>query len=186
MGLGAWAPIGAGTQARRPSWTAWGALWSVITVVGWAVSIATQSDIGGGLIILGWFGGIATSFAVRDASVTAVEAGEQFDNALGAGRQRLKEREQLRALATSNPALAREIGVGRPDTPGARHGEMVDINHATKHELTTLPGITPEIAEQIIQIRGSGIHSVEELGAAVDLDGTTVELLRDRVIFVAI
>lgn len=55
FGLGAWAPIYAGTRVHNRRWLVLGALWSLITVAGWVVAIASNGGAAGGLLILlGW------------------------------------------------------------------------------------------------------------------------------------
>ncbi len=50
-------------------WTAFGVLWSGLVFAGWAIAAVEPSGRGeslvGGLIIVGWIGGIITSFAIR-------------------------------------------------------------------------------------------------------------------------
>jgi hypothetical protein len=74
LGLGAWTPIVPGIELERRRWIAWGAVWSVITIVGWAIAVTAGDGpddgvAGGGLIILGWVGAIATTLIVRHAYV---------------------------------------------------------------------------------------------------------------------
>ena len=68
FGFGAWAPIYAGAKARRPLWIALGALWSAMVVVALALSSGKgNSNDGavGALLLVAWFGSIATSFSIR-------------------------------------------------------------------------------------------------------------------------
>src|ERR1700757_1616249 len=119
MGLGAWAPAYAGVKAQNRRWLALGIVWSLIALAGWIGAVATNGKAGlaGGLIILGWVGAIATSFAIRPAY--ASQLGGSFDAAIRGAQERLAERERARRLCRDNPSLARELGVGRPDRPGA-------------------------------------------------------------------
>ncbi len=68
FGFGAWAPIYAGVKARRPLWIALGVLWSAMVVVALALSSGKgHSNDGpvGALVLIAWFGSIATSFSSR-------------------------------------------------------------------------------------------------------------------------
>src|SRR5947209_17898990 len=105
---------------RKPRWSALGLLWSIITLAGWVLAVANNGGAAGGLlIILGWAGAGATSFAIRGSYLQLVAS--PFESALVGAAARLSEREQARTLARERPALAKELGVGRPDLRGAQH-----------------------------------------------------------------
>ncbi len=184
LGAGAWAPIYAGVNARRPTWAALGLVWTAIVVLGWVLSAGHgHSSTAGILILIGWIGSIATSFMIRSSYDQAV--GSPLLAATEAGQARLRDRRQAIELARENPALAREIGVGRPDRPGAQDAGLVDVNNAPVTALLKLPGIDGDVATQIIETRErvDGFSSLEDLGATLDLDGDLVERLRGLVVF---
>ena len=183
LGLGAWAPIYGGVRVRKPLWIALGLVWSAITIVGW---FGAQGDgdnsAAGGLIILGWIGAIATSFAVRDSYRTAL--GSPFTKALREAERLEHERDQAREIVREEPEVARQLGIGRPDLANAKDAGLVDFNNVPAATLATLPGIDAELAKRIVDCRSqSGFTSVEDMGAALDLDSNLVEALRDRAIF---
>jgi DNA uptake protein ComE-like DNA-binding protein len=141
-----------------------------------------SDDIAGMLIIVGWAGAVAASFSIRPAyerqmSSPLLEASEQ-------ARGRLLDRRRALALAHENPALAKEMGIGRPDKRGAADAGLVDVNNASVAALENLPGIDDQIATRIAEVRAQigGFSSLEDLGAALDLDGDLVEGLRERVV----
>lgn len=185
LGLGAWTPIFAGVRARKPLWTLIGVVLTVIAMVGWVVAAVTNGDsaLAGGLIIFAWVGAVATSFTIRPAYARALEA--PWADALESAESKLAERDRARRLARQRPRLALEMGIGRPDVPGAHDAGLIDVNHAGRGALMRLPGIDGTLAAQIIAVRGRihGFLSLEDLGAALDLDGHLVEDLRDRVVF---
>lgn len=184
LGLGSWAPIYAGSRARKRQWLALGALWSLITIAGWVAAIASDGGAAGGLlIILGWAGAVATSFAIRDRYRQAL--GSPFETAVLSAEDRLAERERARRLARERPALALEMGIGRPDLPNAQPAGLVDLNNAPAAAIARLPGVDDALATQIVRARSDthGFSSVEDLGVALDLDGHLVEDLRDCVVF---
>jgi DNA uptake protein ComE-like DNA-binding protein len=189
IGLGAWAPIYAGVRARRPVWVALGALWSAIVVVAFLVNSVTKSGNSGNntfagfLFIVGWVGAIATSFAIRGAYERQMNS--QLETATEAAEQRLADRRRALEIAQRNPQLANEIGIGRPDRQGAAAAGLVDVNNASVTALLRLPGVTGDLATQIIETREkvSGFSSLEDCGATLDLDGATVEGLRGKVVF---
>jgi DNA uptake protein ComE-like DNA-binding protein len=77
------------------------------------------------------------------------------------------------------------MGVGRPDLPSAQSAGLVDVNNAPAPVIARLPGLDDALAQQIVRARDDtrGFTSVEDLGAALDLDGNLVEDLRDCVVF---
>ena len=184
FGLGAWAPTYAGLVARNKRWCVLGLLWSVVVLAGWVVAVASHgATVGGLLLIAGWTGGIASSFAIRTPYRQLVSS--SFDTALVGAQQRLSEREKARRLARDQPVVAKELGIGRPDRPGAQDAGLVDINNAPANVLATLPGVDDSLATKIVEARAEvhGFSSVDDLGLALDLDGNSVEDLRDRVVF---
>ena len=190
IGLGAWAPIYAGVKAHRPRWVVLGVLWSLIVVaaflkIGLDHKNANHDDLAGFLLILGWVGAIATSFMIRGAYDREMASGMLA--ATEAGETRLQERNQALEIARAKPALAREMGVGRPDMPNAFDAGVVDVNNAPASALQRLPGIDDELATRIIEVRTqtNGFSSLEDLGTVMDLPGDVVERLRGQVIFLA-
>jgi DNA uptake protein ComE-like DNA-binding protein len=189
LGFGAWAPIYAGVKARRALWIILGVLWTAVIVAAFAINATTVSgqhgnnDGAGGLFILGWVGAIATSFIIRPAYQRQMHS--KMQHAIEAGEQRLADQQRAARLARSNPRLAQEIGVGRPDRPGAADGGLVDINNASVTALLELPGVDGDVATEICECREKlgGFSSLEDLGETLDLDGGVVERLRDRVVF---
>ncbi|HTU31408.1 MAG TPA: helix-hairpin-helix domain-containing protein [Solirubrobacteraceae bacterium] len=197
LGLGAWAPIYAGVRARYRPWTMLGVLWSAIVVLGFVLNgvdgKAGHDDLAGACLIVGWCGAAASSFVIRRAFEQRIALGldqadpSAFDHAEVAAERRLHDREHARRIVRENPALALEMGIGRPDRPGGADGGLVDVNHASAHELTSLPGVDEDLAERIVATRRE-VHtfsSIEDLGTVMDLDGRLVEGLRDAAIFIA-
>jgi DNA uptake protein ComE-like DNA-binding protein len=186
LGLGAWAPAVAGRRAAVSRWTAAGIAWSAVTLAGWIVSVATNAHdggIGGLLILVGWIGAIATSFTIRSAYERRIAS--PLMQASERAEDRLSDRERARRLVRENPALAAEMGVGRPDLPGATAAGLIDVNNASTAALATLPGIDDGLATKIVENRATtgGFSSVEDLGATMDLDGNLVEGLRGCTVF---
>ncbi|MGH3239832.1 MAG: ComEA family DNA-binding protein [Spirillospora sp.] len=101
-------------------------------------------------------------------------------------RQRLL-RDKARELAASDPGLARELRIGRPDLPRQYNdGGLVDVNHAPAQALTLLPGITPELATKIERVRAEagGFVSAEELSAVAGLPPDLTGDLADYAVFI--
>jgi DNA uptake protein ComE-like DNA-binding protein len=187
LGLGAWAPIYAGARARRALWVALGVLWCLIVIAGFIVNGASRhpdsDDLAGGLLIIGWVGAVATSFSIAPAYRRQLASPLQA--ATEVGTLRLRDRAQARRLVQTNPQLAAEIGIGRPDRPGATDAGLIDVNNAPATALATLPGVDRGLAQRIVAVREQidGFTSVEDIGTALDLDGNLVEGLRERAVF---
>jgi hypothetical protein len=187
IGLGAWAPIYAGVKAHVMSWVLWGVLWCAFVVAGFVADSASghpgSDNLAGFFLIVGWVGAAATSFIIRGAYERQV--GSPLLAAEEAGEQRLRERERAARLARQRPDLAREMGIGRPDVKGAADAGLVDVNNASVTALLGLPGVDGDVATLIIEAREKvhGFASLEDMGAALDLDGHLVEGLRGAVVF---
>jgi DNA uptake protein ComE-like DNA-binding protein len=184
LGIGSWAPIYAGVRTRMKTWIALGAGWSAITLAGWigAVSAGKNNSAAGLLLIVGWVGAAATSFVIRGQYEQIV--GSPLLDATDRAQQRLSDRRRALELARDNPALALEVGVGRPDRPGAIDVGVVDVNNASVTGLLTLPGVDGDLATRIVEVRAEtgGFSTLEDLGATLDLDGGLVESLRGHVV----
>ena len=111
--------------------------------------------------------------------------GSDFLRERQAAERRLAERREAQKLAVENPALALELGVGRPDRPGAQSAGLVDVNNAPVEALRLLPGIDEAKALRIVRLREelNGFSSLHDLGAVLELDGHAVERLRDDTVF---
>ena len=179
FGLGAWAPIYAGARVHNRRWMTIGAVWSLIAVIGWVVAIASNGGGAGGLlIILGWAGAAATSFAIRDRYRETL--GSPFETAVLGAEGRLAERDRARKLARERPALALEMGDRPPRSARRAVRGAGRRQQCSGRVIARLPGIDDALAQQIVRARDDthGFTSVEDLGVALDLDGNLVEDLR--------
>jgi hypothetical protein len=84
----------------------------------------------------------------------------------------------------SDPSLARELGVGRPDLRrGFDDGGLVDLNSAPAAVIAQVCGIDPQQAETIVaarQGRGGTYFNLGELFVDVPLPLYVQQLLTDR------
>jgi DNA uptake protein ComE-like DNA-binding protein len=183
LALGAWAPLIPALQLRRPLWGLAGVLWCAIAIVGWSLDDAQGHNDGGGWVLLAWVGAIATTLAIRPAYMRA--RGSSFLRDREEAERRLAERREALRISAEEPALAEELGIGRPDRPGARHAGVIDANHVPASVLAMLPGIDEATASRIVEVREEidGFSSLADMGAVTDLGAKTVERLRDRVVF---
>lgn len=189
LGLTTWAAfLYLGVRTRRKVFYAFSVLYAA-TLAAWLVldtggSSGTREALGACFALLTWVGGLVQAFAIR--SKVESELGLADSAALAEASRELERRAYGRELLGKNPALARQVGVGRPDRPGADSYGLVDVNHADADALATLPGITQELAERVAGFCGEGgsFVSVEDLGLFLDLPAAGVEALRDKAVFV--
>jgi DNA uptake protein ComE-like DNA-binding protein len=189
VGLTTWAAfLYIGIRARRPRWLVWAGVYLAGVVV-WLVLDApakpnsTAQGIAAAVALATWIGGGVHALVVSNDAVRRIQGSE--DPALEAAETRIERRAEGRHLLASKPVLAREVGVGRPDIPGADDYGLVDVNHCPAIALTRLPGVGNDLAARIVHQReqAGGFSSVEDLGMVLDLPPATVDGLRDTTVF---
>jgi DNA uptake protein ComE-like DNA-binding protein len=179
-----------GIRARRRRWLAWAGVYAA-TLAGWLVLDTpahpgnTAQGVGAALALITWIGGGVHALVVSNDAVRRIQSSE--DPAVEAAETRLERRAAGRRLLGSKPALAHEVGVGRPDIPGADDYGLIDVNHCPAAALTRLPGIGNDLAARIVSQReqAGGFSSVEDLGVLLDLAPATVDGLRDTAVFLS-
>ena len=189
LGLTTWAAfLYIGIRARRRRWLAWAAVY-LAAIAGWLVldspdhPSSTAQGVAAALALAAWIGGGIHALVISNDAVRRIQGSE--DPALEAAETRIERRAEGRHLLASKPALAREVGVGRPDIPGADDYGLVDVNHCPAVALTRLPGISNDLAARIVREReqAGGFSSVEDLGVLLDLPPATVDEIRDTAVF---
>ena len=190
LGFTTWAAfLYIGVRARRPQWLAWAGVYAA-TLAGYAIldnpahPSSTAQGLAAGLALLTWIGGGVHAIAVSSDAVRRIQ--NKADPVLEAARTRIERRAEGRHLLATQPSLAKEVGVGRPDVPGAEDYGLVDVNHAPAAALATLPGMTRDLARRTVEERAQagGFSSVEDLGLLLDLPPGPVDQMRDMAIFV--
>ncbi|MDI6101275.1 helix-hairpin-helix domain-containing protein [Actinoplanes sp. NEAU-A12] len=113
----------------------------------------------------------------------------RVDPALAKAQWRLARRAEARHLQATQPSIAAELMIGRPDLPGRQYddGGLVDVNHAPAEWLMRMLSIERPLAERIVEARQlhNGFATPEEL--IVYCEGLTpakLELFRDRLLFI--
>jgi len=94
----------------------------------------------------------------------------QNAHAIAMANMRRELRWQARAHA-QDIILARDLRIGRPDLPRQYDdGGLIDMNHAPAEVMTAISGITPDLADHIVQIRNKvfSFSSAEELSVVCD------------------
>ncbi|MEZ0069660.1 hypothetical protein ABIA32_005707 [Streptacidiphilus sp. MAP12-20] len=187
--------IGLGTAVVL-GWAAWrlhDRVLAVIAAVACATTVvalvlasaptgSTRNTVAGALIaVVLVAGGLAVTFTVRRRLV-----GSQRDPAVEDALARRRRRAEAQRLAERDPGLARELRIGRPDLPRRYDdGGLADVNHVPVPVLAGLPGVTPDMAQRIVEARGEhgGFSSVAELEVYADVPGHLAEELSERVVF---
>ena len=101
-------------------------------------------------------------------------------------KSRIERRKDARRLATSNPSLARELKIGRPDLPrDYDDGGLVDVNHVPGPALAAPLGLAPAEVTDVLAARDrlGRFASADELGAYTQLSPDRVDELRDLMLF---
>jgi hypothetical protein len=181
----------------------------IMTILAFSLTDASDgadSTASGVLIILLLGGGLTTTFTVRRQFIKpgygdrtaatndpawpspgrAVPRRGGVDPAIGEALERRQRRAEARQILERDPALARDLRIGRPDLPRKfDDGGLVDVNHVPATILATLPGFTPELADHVVRVRDEhrGFAFVEELEAYTDLPGGLAEELTERLLF---
>jgi SARP family transcriptional regulator, regulator of embCAB operon len=105
---------------------------------------------------------------------------------VAASRDKLERRKQARHLVATNPALARDLKIGRPDlVRDYDDGGLVDVNHVPVGVLSSGLGLTPIEARDVLAVRDKlgRFGSPGELCAYTRLSPGRVDELRDLMIF---
>lgn len=184
IGFGAWVPLIAGLKAHKREWVAWGVFIALFTIVALTVSTVEgeETNYGGGLLIVAWIVQGATTFAMMKPYRQRMAVRARYASEIAEAEHVAEERRAVIALARTDRQRARELGVGRPDLPGARHGYVVDVNHAPAGVLASLPGVSNDTAAEIVHLRGelNGFESIDDLGSLLDLHPRVVAAMRER------
>ncbi|REE99460.1 ComEA family DNA-binding protein [Thermomonospora umbrina] len=120
--------------------------------------------------VVGCFHAFLVRRRVFDPEGTGGMAGNTA--AIGMVRRQRLLRVKARELAAADPAMAKELRIGRPDLPRRYDdGGLIDVNHAPAGVLVMLPGITEEMARRIVAVRDEtgGFLSAEELSTLASL-----------------
>ncbi|MEW2355288.1 helix-hairpin-helix domain-containing protein [Spirillospora sp. NPDC029432] len=177
---------------RRQSWNLGAAAAGYGAATGSAMLMAQSGDAMLGalsaiMFLMLWVAGSVHAFAVRPAVFPkAAPHSQRNEHAIKLAKYRRVLREDARALATEDPALAHELRIGRPDLPrGYDDGGLVDVNHAPPSALAMLPGLTDEHVERIVRRREEqgGFFSAEEMAVDIDLPPALLAQIAEYALF---
>lgn len=94
------------------------------------------------------------------------------------------KRTRARELAATDPLLARELRIGRPDLQGDYDdGGLVDIASAPETVIAQVLDLPLEQAAGIVAVRDTAI-TVDDLFALTDLPVSTWDYIRDRAVII--
>jgi hypothetical protein len=94
------------------------------------------------------------------------------------------KREQARELASTDPLMARELRIGRPDLSGDYDdGGLVDIASAPESVIAQVLELSPEQVADIVAVRDSAMR-VDDLFSLADLPVTVWDRIRDRAVII--
>lgn len=187
--------IRGGMRLRRRGHVAAGILYGTLLLVFFVSALTADTDqvrvidvLAFPAWLISWLGGTVHA-AVLQRAVRAAgsEARRPLDPALAEVQDRAEKRTQARALLTSNPGLAAELLIGRPDL-GRRYddGGLVDVNNVATATLAAELALPPGLADQIATARDrvGGFSSADELIVYCD-DMTMGRLnaIRERLVF---
>jgi hypothetical protein len=185
FGFLTWAGFGyIAMRTRRRRWFVWAAFYLVLICVSTFFLDAYQEDqwqvsIGVFGLLGCWIGGFVHALAIRGEAVDLLSLEE--NPRLRDARRRLRYREEAGRIAELNPVLAREAGIG---STADSFGGLVDVNSASVDEFSQLPGMSPELARRVVEVREriDGFDSVLDFAAVLDLPPRFVDGLRDRLL----
>jgi hypothetical protein len=126
-------------------------------------------------------------FGLRPRSGLLPAGAYRDDPAVAAVLAQRQRRADARLLATSDPRLARDLGIGRPDLGrGYNDGGLVELNTASGPVLASLLDLSPGQVRQILDLRGYGtlLTDVEDLFAYTELPFAQWDRIRERAVVV--
>jgi hypothetical protein len=183
---------------RRRDWAVFGVY--LAATIGVIVAIgAVNSNSGAGAAVGGLIIALAGCAAVHAAVLfrpgraalappdLEQRSLEQRNRAAVAGaKSRIERRNEARHLVATNPSLARDLRIGRPDL--ARDyddGGLCDVNHVPGLFLATALGLARDEVADVLAARGrlGRFSSADELCAYTQLSPDRVDELRDLMIF---
>ncbi|NEK87628.1 helix-hairpin-helix domain-containing protein [Blastococcus saxobsidens] len=109
------------------------------------------------------------------------------DPVVARAREAHARRQEARRLIAGEPALRRELGIGRPDLRrGYDDGGLVDLNTASAALIASVCGIEPAHAEAVVagrEARGGTYFNIGEVLVEVPLPPHAQDELRERAVF---
>jgi DNA uptake protein ComE-like DNA-binding protein len=181
-------------QRRKGDWAVFaGYLLATVALVATGVLVNPNSDaaaeaLGAYMVVLAGCAAIHTCILFRPGRAQSALAAARRRNqqAVQGARVRMERRSDARRVVQTNPALARELQIGRPDLPRQYDdGGLVDINRVPGYVLAAALGLTREEVTNLIAARDKlgKFSTADELRENAELPPGRVDELRDLMIF---
>ena len=173
-------------RTKAMAWCAAG--YAVAFVLGFVASGSSDSDtnllgnIGTAVIVVAGALATAQSCVIR----SRVFASGEVDRSVEEGRERMRRRVEARRILADDPALARELQIGRPDRARTYDdGGLVDVNHVGPDHLAAVPGLDRALAELIVSTRDEvgGFTSVDDVSVTLGLAPQALDEASSRLVF---
>lgn len=149
---------------------------------------SNTSDLGAALFTAAWFALIVGSTVHALVLRRRVFSPPAVQPAMAAALADRELRQQARAIVAGDPALARELRIGRPDLPRQfNDGGLVDVNHVPNQVLAERLGLSPAEAARVVEARErlGGFSSAAELCAFAEVPDATIDPVQERLVFLA-
>jgi hypothetical protein len=194
----------AALRVRRPGLWVWTAVYGAIDVVlwwsllfvppstpqspGW---VHTVSIISGLLVLATVVVGSIQLWRIRREVYgwpkrLAPEPAPAPEPAVAAVLAARARRQEARDLATSDPLLARDLHIGRPDLARTYDdGGLVDLNNAPAAVIAHVCELDPVAADKIVSARnqlGGALNTIDELFVLAELPVSSWDRIRDRAV----
>jgi Helix-hairpin-helix motif len=191
LGLLAFVPFAhaAAKLQHRRLWLV-AACYAVVTVglFGPLADASNTSDLGAALFTAAWFALIVGSTVHALVLRRRVFSPPAVQPAMAAALADRELRQQARAIVAGDPALARELRIGRPDLLRQfNDGGLVDVNHVPSQVLAERLGLSPAEAARVVEARErlGGFSSAAELCAFAEVPDATIDPVQERLVFLA-
>jgi hypothetical protein len=184
---------------RRPKDWAVFAAYLAATVAMIVALAAVNSNSGAGAGVGGFIVALAGCAAVHAAIVFRPSRGlsplgtsiplsprQRNRQAVAQAQGRIERRKDARHLVATNPSLARDLRIGRPDLPREYDdGGLVDVNHVPAAVLAGPLGLSAAEVSDVLAARDKlgRFSSADELCAYTSLTPDRVDELRELMIF---
>jgi hypothetical protein len=171
----------------------------VVTVVALAMSTAGENSsnpsatadavgtmAGGLLILLMGVGAVHTFLLYRRPPLPLGPPANSNMAALVAAQAAVQRRAEARRIAETDPMLARDLKIGRPDLQrDYDDGGLVDVNHVSADVLVRFLEWTRAEAQAVIDARDGmgGFSSTAELGVYTTISPDRVDAVADLLLF---
>lgn len=188
LGLLTWVPaVQAWWKARTAGWAVTAAL-LVAGAVGVGIGMAADTSdntVLGMLYIGGAIGGTVAAVAARPIVFAGPESWRRIDHDVARVLDQRERRDEARRIAETDPPLALELGIGRPDrTRSYDDGGVVDLNNAGAGAIAATLGWSRATAQGFTAERDArgGYESLTELVAMSTLSPRSIDRVSDRVV----